>query len=202
MRLHGCLPRAAFSLTELVVVMALLVVLTTMLIWGLTIRGDQAREKAGCALNLQKIHIALQIYATENSSKFPVNALARSSEEALDPLVPRYSVDTSLFICPGSKDPTPPPGESFRNRKISYAYYMGQHLTDEQMPLMSDAQVDTRPKRAGERAFSTTGDPPGNNHRKAGGNFLFCDGHVESTPATVPFSLWLTNGIVLLNPRR
>ena len=54
---------------------------------------------------------------------------------------------------------------------------------------MSDRQVNTLPKKAGDYAFSTTGKPPGNNHHKYGGNFLFGDGHMEMAPPQVPFSL-------------
>ena len=142
----------------------------------------------------------MEIYANDHAGKFPAAAGARTSEEALDALVPRYTVDTAVFICPGAKDSPLPAGESFRQHKISYAYYMGRRAADAQQVLMSDQQVDTRSKAAGEYAFSSTGKPPGNNHGKLGGNFLFCDGRVEAAPARVPFSLVLTQGVVLLNP--
>ena len=72
---------------------------------------------------------------------------------------------------------------------------------DGQEVLMSDRQVDTLPKTAGQFVFSGTGQPPGNNHGQAGGNFLFCDGHAQPGPARAAFSLGLTQGIVLLNPK-
>jgi prepilin-type processing-associated H-X9-DG protein len=78
---------------------------------------------------------------------------------------------------------------------------MGQHPGDAQQPLMSDRQINTLPKQSGDFAFSVTGKPPGNNHHKYGGNFLFCDGHVELTPPQIPFSLVVTQGVVLLNPK-
>jgi prepilin-type processing-associated H-X9-DG protein len=78
---------------------------------------------------------------------------------------------------------------------------MGWHLTNAQAVLMSDRQVDTNSKIAGDFAFSTTGKSPGNNHHKFGGNFLFGDGHQELTPPKVPFALPVPPGIVLLNPK-
>ena len=90
---------------------------------------------------------------------------------------------------------------SFANRKISYAYYLGRRLGEAQSPLMSDWQINTQPKRAGDFVFSITGKPPGNNHHKYGGNFLFCDGHAEMTPPQLSFSLVTTQGVVLLNPK-
>ena len=192
--------RSGFSLVEGLVVFALLIALTTMM-WGFGSPSHQARQKQACAANLQKIHVALELYARDSGGEFPIAAGARTSEEVLDVLVPRYTADTSLFICPGSKDKPLPGGESLRKQRISYAYYMGRRLTNAMELLMSDRQIDTRGRAAGERAFSDTGKPPGNNHHKYGGNFLFSDGHVESTPARVPFSLETTQGIVLLNPK-
>jgi prepilin-type processing-associated H-X9-DG protein len=189
-----------FSLVELLIVLALMIILITMM-WGFGSESRQHAAQRACRQNLEKIYVALQIYANDFSGRLPENANARTSEEALDALVPRYTADTSIFICPGGRDSPLPSGVSFAKRKISYADYMGQRLGDAHQPLMSDRQINTLPKRAGDFAFSATGKPPGNNHHKYGGNFLFCDGHVELTPPQLPFSLVTTQGIVLLNPR-
>ncbi len=189
----------AFSLLELLISVALILILTT-LYFGPNNANRQQALKRTCQKNLEKIYVSMDIYANEHGGKFPEVAGARTSEQALDVLVPKYTSDTSPFICPGSKDSPLPEGESFRSRKISYAYYMGRFLTNSAQVLLSDRQVDPQPKAAGQVVFSTTGKPPGNNHRKFGGNFLFCDGHAEMSPATAPFPLPLTNGEVLLNP--
>ena len=192
--------RAGFSFIELLVIVVLLLVLTTMY-WGSTSSSRRRQQQEACRKNLEKIYVALQIYANDYSGAFPEIAGARTSEEALSGLVPRYTVDTSVFICPGGKDSSLPAGESFRDRRISYAYFMGRHATNAQAVLMSDRQVDARAKAAGEQAFSSTGKPPGNNHGKAGVKFLFVDGHLEATAAQLPFSLGVTQGVVLLNPK-
>lgn len=191
--------KAGFSLIELLVVAAILLILTT-LYWGPNNANRQQALKRVCQKNLEKIYVAMEIYANDNAARFPNKEGARTSEQALDVLVPRYTSDTSPFICPGTKDAPLPGGESFRTRKISYAYYMGRSLTNSQLALMSDTQVDTQAKAAGQAAFSTTGKPPGNNHRQFGGCFLFCDGHAEMSPAQTPFALGLTRAEVLLNP--
>ncbi len=178
---------------------ALMLVLFTML-WGFGSQRHQAEQKNRCQQNLQKTFLALEIYANDNHGSFPFFPAALNSEQALDVLVPKYTVDTSVFICPGGKDSEIPSGESIRNRKISYAYYMGRRLADKNEALMSDQQINSEPKAAGQFVFSTTGKPPGNNHHKYGGNFLFSDGHLENSPARVPFPLVLTQGVVLLNP--
>jgi prepilin-type processing-associated H-X9-DG protein len=191
---------AGFSLIELLVVLALLIILTTMM-WGFGSESRQHSAQRACRQSLEKIYVALQIYANDFSGRLPTNTNAQTSEGPLSLLVPHYSADTSIFICPGGKDSALPSGVSFANRKISYAYYTGQRLGDAQQPLMSDRQVNTLPKLAGDFVFSTTGKPPGNNHHKYGGNFLFCDGHAEMTPPQLSFSLVTTQGIVLLNPK-
>ena len=192
--------RSGFSLIELLVVLALMIILTTMM-WGFGSESRQHAAQRACQQNLEKVYVALQIYANDFSSRLPAATNAQTAEEPLSLLVPRYTADTSIFICPGGKDSQLPSGVSFANRKISYAYYMGGHLGDAQQPLMSDWQVDTLPKRVGDTIFSPNGKPPGNNHHKYGGNFLFGDGHAEMTPPRLAFSLVTTQGVVLLNPR-
>ncbi len=194
-------PRAGFSLIEMLVVIVILVILFT-LYWGSTTGSNrQQKLQANCRDNLQKLYLALQIYANDHSSKFPETAGARTSEQPLDLLVPRYTVDTSLFICPGSGDAPLPSGESLLKSKISYAYYMGRSGSDAGSVLMSDRQVDDRPKIAGQTLFSLSGEPPGNNHGKFGGCLLFGDGHCDTSPAQARFPIPLPQGVVLLNPK-
>ena len=129
------------------------------------------------------------------------NTNAVTSEDVLDELVPKYTADTTIFICPGGRDAQIPSGEPLRNHKISYAYFMGRRLDAPQAPLLSDRQINAEPKRAGEMVFSPDGKPPGNNHHKFGGNFLLSDGSVEFSPAQLAFSLAGAPGVVLLNPK-
>jgi len=191
---------SGFSLIELLAVVAIIAVLTA-LMWGGNSESRQHAVQRACRQNLEKVYISLQIYANDFSGRLPAITNAESAEAPLSLLVPRYTVDTSIFICPGSKDAALPAGVSFTNNKISYAYYLGQRLGDAQTPLMSDGQINTQPKRTGDFAFSADGKPPGNNHDKHGGNFLFADGHAEWSPPQIPFSLVPTQGVVLLNPK-
>jgi prepilin-type processing-associated H-X9-DG protein len=192
--------RGAFSLLELLIVLALIIIVTT-LMWSRSSKSYQQTQESKCQDNLQKCFIALQIFANDQSGQLPSVPGATTSEVPLSQLVPRYSADTTVFICPGSKDAPLPSGESFEKLKISYAYYMGRHLTDSGAPLMSDRQVDTLAKTAGQWVFSSTGLPPGDNHNKFGGNILFTDGHAESTPPAAAFALPLGGNVVLLNPK-
>lgn len=184
---------------ELFLVMVLMVILFTMY-WSFVAKGRGPSKLKGCQSNQLKIYIALDIYANDHAGRFPTATNATTPAEALAVLTPQYTVDTTVFTCPGSKDSPLPSGESFAQKKISYAYFMGRSRRDAAEVLLCDQLVDALPKAAGQAAFSVTGKSPGNNHEKSGGNFLYGDGHVEATPATVPFSLVIPPGVVLLNP--
>ena len=162
----------------------------------------QARRKTACAANLAQMQMALSLFAAEHDGTFPVVLGASSSEAPLSELVPKYTTDTNIFVCPGSSTARLPAAQPFANRRISYAYYMGLKANDSpDAPLVSDAQVNVHPKRKGDAAFSTTGSAPGNNHRRYGGNVLFLDGHVETNDALATRDLVIPIGVVLLNPK-
>jgi len=190
----------AFSLVELLVVLTILVVLGSLYSGSNSGKKKRARQVA-CQDNLRKLYISLQIYSRENDGWFPNAPKATTSEEPLDLLIPKYTADTSILICPGSKDPSLPSGERVGNHRISYAYYSGRRAGSSTQVLATDRQVGTRSKGAGEVAFSTTGKPPANNHGDAGGNLLFTDGEVKSSPAKLTMSLDFPPEVICLNPR-
>jgi prepilin-type N-terminal cleavage/methylation domain-containing protein/prepilin-type processing-associated H-X9-DG protein len=190
--------RDGFSLLELLLVAAIILVLAS-LYFGPSAGSRQRALQAACEKNLQKLFVAMQIYATDSGGLYPKAPGARTSAEALDVLVPRYSSDTAVFVCPASDD-SAAPAESLKKCKISYAYYMGRGVTNSADALVTDKQVDALVKNVGQPIFSSTGKPPGNNHGKLGGNLLFCDGHIESMPPTASAPLNLSQGEVLLNP--
>jgi prepilin-type N-terminal cleavage/methylation domain-containing protein/prepilin-type processing-associated H-X9-DG protein len=193
--------RRGFSLLELLIVVALIIVLFT-LYWSGGSRAFQTKQLANCERNLQNIYVALKTYAIDNSSRLPVLAGSTTSEPVLSQLIPRCTTGTEYFICPGGKDSALPEAQPFADRKISYAYYMGHKIDDgASEPLMSDRQVDTDPKLQGQPLFSPDGKKPGNNHNKYGGNIMFCDGNVQISPASSAFNLTNAPNIILLNPK-
>ncbi len=196
-----CHTNAGFSLLELLIVVSLIFVLFTMY-FSRGSRGHQLKQMAACQRNLENIFVALKKYSLDNNDRFPAVTGATTSEGPLSLLVPRCTTGTEYFICPGSKDAKLPDAKPFADGRISYAYYMGHTVKEGgDQPLMSDRQVNTNSKLAGEPVFSNSGKKPGNNHDKYGGMVMFCEGTVRSS---APFaSMPLTNAanIILLNPR-
>lgn len=192
---------AGFSLIELLITMTLILIMSAMY-YGFDSKSAQKKQMRACEKNLQNIYLALDIYAKENNGVLPLVAGAQTSEAPLSQLVPRSTVASEIFICPGSKDSSLPNGESFAERRISYGYFMGRRVSDGGALLMSDRQIDSLPKPTGSLVFSRDGKPPGNNHHKFGGNFLFTDGHTETTGNTAPFAVTWPSNVTFLNPRK
>ena len=193
--------RAAFSLVELLIVLALMIILYFML-FSSGSRSHQRRQQAVCRQNLQFIHLALQMYAGDEANRYPAATGATTSEAPLGLLVPRYTARTDIFICPGSGHRKLPDAQPFTRRKISYAYLMG--LTNgapADQWLMSDAQTHLRPKEVGEVLFALEKNQAGNNHRQFGGNLLFCDGRTEFSPSLARARLAVPTNTVPLNPK-
>ena len=194
--------KGGFSYIELLVSVAIISV-AYVVMFGAGSKFGQTRRKAGCATNLAKMHMVLSVYAAEQDGAFPSATGATTSEAALTELVPRYTTDTSIFICPGGKQSGLPGSQPFADRRISYAYYMGLNTRTASpgIPLVSDAQVNVGSKRKGDPLFSESGKAPGHNHRRYGGNVLFVDGHVETGDAIATRDLPVPGGAVLLNPK-
>ena len=200
---HQSTRPGGFSLIELLLVLFIMCGLSAMM-YSFGSARRQKTQKALCQDNLQKIYIALQIYAKDANGLLPQFTNALTAEAPLDLLVPRYSADTSIFICPGGRDSARPAGASLTQGKISYAYYLGRRLDDPAAaawPLLTDRQIDTRSKLKGDQVFSITGDSPGNNHHKYGGNILMGDGAVQASGPLAPFDLLIPSNVVLLNPK-
>lgn len=192
-----------FSLIELLIVLGLIIVLTTML-WGRSSRAYQIRQMSACEKNLQTILVALKTYSIDHNNNYPLLTNAVSSEPVLSLLVPRCTTGTEYFICPGGNDPALPAALPFTNanQRISYAYYMGHSAADgADQPLLSDRQIDALPKGIGSPLFSSNGKRPGNNHYSYGGNVLFCDGNVIRNGRRAETNIPIGTNITLLNPK-
>src|SRR5689334_15348905 len=70
---------SAFSLIELLIVVALILILST-LYFGPNTSGKQQALKRVCQKNLEKIFVSMEIYANEHGGRFPEKPGARNSE--------------------------------------------------------------------------------------------------------------------------
>ncbi|MBA4148237.1 MAG: type II secretion system protein [Verrucomicrobia bacterium] len=193
--------RRGFSLIELMITMALILIMAAMLA-GRGSGSRQNRDLAKCEKNLQSIFTALTIYSSDNAGRYPFVSNAKTSEEPLSLLVPRSTTVTEMFICPGTKDSRLPEAEPFAKRRISYAYYMGWNKNAPDLaPLVSDRQVNPQPKRVGDKLFSGDGKDPGGNHHKYGGNVLFNSGEIQTSGTNVTIDLLFPTNVVFLNPK-
>jgi prepilin-type N-terminal cleavage/methylation domain-containing protein len=189
----------AFSLIELLVVLALLLILTVLSTSRLT-TSARRRELAACGSNLQKIYLALSLYRGDNGA-YPFLPEAQSSAEPLSLLIPKCTTDTEIFICPGSGDKPLPESEPFNKKRISYDYYMGRATNaDPRDIILSDWQVDALPKERGHLIFSLDGKKPGNNHETAGGNLISCGGALVFSPPKAQQDFMFPSTIKLLGP--
>lgn len=198
----GCAEfRHGFSLLELLLVVSILLILTVLLDRQFSTSHDR-RTLLACQGNLQKVYLALSLYANDNRGNFPIRTGASRSEMPLSLLVPRSTTETSIFICPGSDDKPIPEAEPFDRQQISYAYYMGWTTTSGAgQVIATDWQVNSAPKGAGQQIFSEDGKGPGNNHQKHGGNFVLIGGQTISSGPKTPRDLRFPSPVLLLNPK-
>ncbi|HEV7404806.1 MAG TPA: type II secretion system protein [Chthoniobacteraceae bacterium] len=193
--------RHGFSYVELLVSTTIIGILYLIYL-GPGSRGHEMKAKAECAQRMAQLHLSLAMYAQDHEGAFPAVAGATSADGPLDLLVPQYTADTSLFICPAGVPSALPAAMPIAGRRISYAYYMGVKTgpDDATTPLLTDSQIDTAPRLSGDRLFAEKHVAPGGNHRRFGGNVLFADGHVEPMETTASRSLVPAPGVTLLNP--
>ena len=193
---------AGFSLLELLVVAALLIILSATYL-SHSSKDFQRSKQVECANQLQFIHSSLQMYATDHGGQYPKTNSATTSEQPLSLLIPTATTRTELFICPGTRDSTLPAGRPFASGKISYAYLMG--LTNGSDPgqwIMADALYTNAPAKIGSPVYSQDGKGRGRNHAKFGGNVLFLDGHTTRSAPLASFDLPQPPGTQILNPKR
>src|SRR4051812_18269752 len=122
-------PKTGFSYIEMLITTALVMILYYMVL-APSEEARQQKHMAACAENLRKIQLSLSLYANEHQGLYPYVKGATNSEAVLSELVPKYTSDTDIFICPGKSMSALKSGESFANAKISYSYAMGLRQSD------------------------------------------------------------------------
>jgi len=163
----------AFSLLELLVVIALISTLAALLLPALS-RAKDAGRRAACLSNLHQIGVALQLYVQENNNRLPFmrdHSLTTSNDlPSPDQVLSNHLGNLNVLRCPSDHHLV------FEQTRSSYSWNSllnGQdadHLTalglkfePHQIPLMFDK----------EKFHAAHG-------QKTGQNFLYADGHIKN----------------------
>lgn len=92
---------AAFTLIELLIVIAIMAIMASLLLPALASSKERGRTTA-CLSNLRQVGVALQLYVQENDNRMPVmyDVLARTNEPSIDQVLSNYLGKVNILRCP------------------------------------------------------------------------------------------------------
>lgn len=171
--------QSGFTLTELLVVLAILAVLAAVLFPVL----HSAREKAWettCASNLHQLGLAVEMYLQDNDETFPVSFVAGregpdlSWRESVQP----YVRNTGILTCPASEHRGPKADELPPEARASYALNA----------WLSPPDLTARGGGRGEpAALGAVGD--------SSGTIMLCDAGYSNAPVALDWDHYLALGM-------
>ena len=165
----------AFTLMELLVVIAVIAILASLLLPAFS-RGKEAARSISCISNLHQIGIGLQLYVSDNGNRLPVMSDWSAAQSAdtnapfMNRVLSQQAGSSNVFHCPSDK------GGLFEVTGSSYSWnfllngqdadhlrLLGMDFNPHQIPLVFDKENFHRAR--GEAK---------------GKNFLYADQHLKN----------------------
>ena len=177
--------KKAFTLTELLVCIGIIGLLTAILL-PVLIQARRQSQKATCQSNLKQIGLALQQYVNDNDETWPTDDLwsertfttanLSGCPQAVTPLRPTPTFGIEGYAYSGALVNTQPNAAGIRDKDIVYPS-VTVVVCDEAVGEV--ITIGPNPYR-----FTASHSPPdgvekGWLRHNGGGNYLFCDGHVK-----------------------
>jgi len=164
----------AFTLIELLTVIAIISVLAALLLPVLA-RSKGAGRAAACLSNLHQIGIALQIYIQDNGNRLPTmydRAVSTNGTSTLGPspdLVLSNNVGSvKVFACPADDH------DYYSQTGSSYAWnFLLNGQSADHLQMLNRTTPDTVPLFSDKEPFHNRANPD------KGINFLYADGHIK-----------------------
>lgn len=163
----------AFTLVELLVVVAIIGALAALLLPALA-RSREAARAAVCLSNLHQAGVALQLYVSENNNKLPVMRDRPLSGPQVLPainqvLAPQLG-NTNVLRCPSDQD------RIYERTGSSYAW--NSLLNGQDADHLNELRIITNPHEIhllfDKEAFHKVRGPD------KGVNYLYADGHIKN----------------------
>lgn len=195
----------AFTIIELVAIVALLVALFVLVFISVPRSRRQARERE-CVNNLKQVGLAFRQWSIDSADTFPMlrsTNVSGSRESATNGAIYFTFVVMSnelntpkVLICPfDARRPATNFGSTFANSNLSYFIGVSAEETQPTMLLSGDRNLTNGPLPANRLLLLTTNSAPGWNQQihKLRGNVGLSDGSVQGTSTPLLRTL-VTNG--------